>query len=53
MDAVSESRQGVFATVSVLHPRFSVDCCNWRVSCRTLRLCKIYGFDNEMYDIVD
>ena len=30
-----------------------MDCCNSRVSCRTLRLCIIYGFDNEMYDIVD
>ena len=37
----------------MLHPRFLVDCCNSRVSCRTLRLCIIYEFYNKMYDIVD
>ena len=37
----------------LLHPRFLANCGNRRVSCRTLRLCVINGFDNERYDIVD
>ena len=37
----------------MLHPRFSVDSCNWRVSCGTPRICTICGIDNEMYGIVD
>ena len=37
----------------MLHPRFLVDYCNSRVSSRTLRLCIIYGFDNEMYGTID
>ena len=36
----------------LLHPRFSVDYCNWRVGCITLNLWKIYGFDNEMYSLL-
>ena len=26
----------------VLHPRFLINCCDWRVGCITLRLCKIH-----------
>ena len=37
----------------LLHPRFSVDCCNWRIGCITLSLWKIHRFNNEIYDIVD
>ena len=34
-------------------PDFSVECCNCGVGYRTLRLRIMYGFDDEMYDIVD
>ena len=37
----------------MLHPRFSIDGCDLGVGYTTLGLCKIHGFDNEVYDIVD
>ena len=34
-------------------PDFLVECCNCGVGYRTLRLRIMYGFDDEMYDIVN
>ena len=50
---VNRNLEIVQGASNLLHPQFSIDNYNWRVGCKTLRICIISGFDNEMYNIVD